>query len=133
MLTYTTGGGAHNMRVSAESSSNHSIKANLCTVWGIIEILQYIDCFLEFFLLYSTYIRTVQVPFELLDTARSPLLHEGRAVRWRGANSISKFDHTIICKWRGAAVDNVHDDVTGRRQCKLNLLMRYVYGMDVQT
>jgi hypothetical protein len=42
-------------------------------------------------------------------------------LRWRGANSISKFDHHNI---NGGAVDNTH--VTSHKTCKLNLLMRYL-------
>jgi hypothetical protein len=69
-----------------------------------IDISQYRLLF-GFFMLY-----TDRVPFELLDCAlRSPPM-KGE-LRWRGANSISKFDHHNI---NGGAVPTIHD-VTGRR------------------
>jgi hypothetical protein len=45
-----------------------------------------------------------------------------RELLWRGANSISKFDHHNI----NAPLSTIHD-VTGRT-CKLNLLMRYLWA-----
>jgi hypothetical protein len=61
-----------------------------------IDISQYIDGFWALSLLY-----TDRVPFDLLDSAA--LLYEGRELRWRGSNSVSKFDHHNI---NGNVVDD---------------------------